>query len=325
MAGSFTLLLVCSAFALFIWFAFVRKTPRSPPQLQIDDPAQPYSAFTTQFDAEALGSEIAEALEAMPPNRRIYSRTMKDRSWSSRITTASEAYAAARALTLEPWLVTATGDTVVVLLVDLSGSMGETIVPLAGELRRCCETISEAGIPIALLGFTTVGWRGGQSRQKWFSAGSPSRPGRLCDLLHVTFKQFDEELKDDDWQTMLHPGLLCENVDGEALEWAANMLKTRAEPNKVLVVLSDGAPVDDSTLVENGAEFLVRHIRSVIAKLEQDRSLSLGAIGIGFAVDEYYAKSIQMAKSGTLSEKLSTLLAALTNRQDQSPEKTIRN
>ena len=274
--------------------------------------------FTAEFDVEASGSEIAEALESIPPNKRVYSRSVVDKSWSSRVDMAKKAYAATQVSALQSWLLRNGDDAAVAFLVDLSGSMGTQIVPLAGQLRRCCEAISEAGIPVAMLGFTTVGWKGGQSRQKWFSVRSPSRPGRLCDLLHITFKEFDEQTKDDDWQAMLHPGLLCENVDGEALEWAANMLKTRPEANKFLVVLSDGAPVDDSTLAENGAGFLVRHIRSVISTLERDRSLRLGAIGIGFAVDQYYAKSIQMAGTDKISDKLAALLAALTDKQTMS-------
>ena len=269
--------------------------------------------FTSEFDVEALGSEIADALELIPSKRRIFSRSVDDKSWSSRIETAMQAYASAQVSALQPWLTANAEDTAVVLLVDLSGSMGTRIVPIASELRRICEAFSEAGISMAMLGFTTVGWRGGQSRQKWFSAGSPSRPGRLCDLLHVTFKQFDQQIRDDDWQSMLHPGLLCENVDGEALLWAAAMLEVRSEAKKVLVVLSDGAPVDDSTLIENGARFLERHIRSVIAELESNRALRLGAIGIGFAVDGYYANSSQLTEPDALSEKLATLLATLTD------------
>ncbi|MGB7654132.1 MAG: hypothetical protein WBL74_01505 [Novosphingobium sp.] len=305
--------MACGAFGCWIWFAFFRKSVRNSRWVEADDPSQSYAAFTKEFDVEASGSEIAEALESISPKRRTYSRSLTDTSWSSRIDAAEKAYAAAEVSALQPWLRANEEDAAITLLVDLSGSMGTKIVPLAGELRRICDAFSQAGIPAAMIGFTTVGWRGGQSRQKWSSAGSPSRPGRLCDLLHVTFKQFDQQFRDDDWQSMLHPGLLCENVDGEALQWAASLLKCRAETKKILVVLSDGAPVDDSTLIENGARFLERHIRSVIAELESDRALRLGAIGIGFAVDGYYANSSQLTEPDALSEKLATLLAILSD------------
>jgi cobaltochelatase CobT len=171
------------------------------------------------------------------------------------------------------------------------------------------------GVPLAVAGFTTVGWRGGPARRQWQAAGQPKRPGRLCALLHIQYRNFDGPLSEEDIRAMAHPGVLRENVDGEAIEWAVGELMSRPERNKVLVVLSDGAPVDDSTIMENGSNFLVRHILRVIADTEKASLVRLGAVGIEYRVDGYYSSSKDATDLSTLPIALASQIASLCEQK----------
>jgi len=151
--------------------------------------------------------------------------------------------------------------------------------------------LGEAGAKVEILGFSTAGWHGGFSYQAWQQAGRPKRPGRLCALRHVIYKSADEALTEIGRRTLVHPDLLRENVDGEAMLWAAGRLETRPEPIRLLIMVSDGAPVDDATLLHNGPDYLRRHLSACIDALQRGDDLLLGAVGVRYRVEEFYALS----------------------------------
>ena len=186
-------------------------------------------------------------------------------------------------------------DTVVSLLVDNSGSMrGVPITTAALSTDILAQTLERCGVKVEILGFTTKVWKGGESRKKWNELGKPANPGRLNDLRHIIYKSASVP-----WRrarrrlgVMLHPDLLRENIDGEALLWAHARLVARAETRKILMVISDGAPIDDSTISTNDRSFLDNHLRTVIAALEAYSPIELVAIGIGHDVTRYYRRSL---------------------------------
>lgn len=186
--------------------------------------------------------------------------------------------------------------TAVTLLIDNSGSMrGKAIMMAAAVADLVCAALEDAGASVEVLGYTTVGWRGGAVRARWIDHGEPPFPGRLCAVRHIIYKAADGgEAGRHSFGVMTDETLLNENIDGEALAWAHGRLKVRPEKKRILIVLSDGAPVDDSTLMANDAWFLVRHLQSVIAEVEADATVQLAAVGIGteFDVSEYYAYSV---------------------------------
>ncbi len=187
------------------------------------------------------------------------------------------------------------GSTVVSLLFDQSGSMrGQKILFVAAAADLCQEFLTSLGIRTEVLGFTTVRWRGGKSRTRWISRLRPRNPGRLNDLLHVIYRSADDDRVSTGGQNlrqMLRPDLTKENIDGEAIEWAVERLRTRPEPRKVLIVISDGAPVDDSTLHENGLHYMQDHLIQVIDGVQASPDIELGAVGLGFDVSRLYARS----------------------------------
>ncbi|WP_158595970.1 cobaltochelatase CobT-related protein [Oleomonas cavernae] len=141
-----------------------------------------------------------------------------------------------------------------------------------------------------MLGFTTLSWRGGKSRARWLWTRRPSQPGRLCDLLHIIHRSSDTQLHfGSSFRLMLRPNLLKENVDGEAIEWAVDRLRACPKTRKILVVISDGAPVDDSTLASNDLEILDRHLRQTVSTVEASTDIKIAALGISFDVSRYYA------------------------------------
>ena len=169
------------------------------------------------------------------------------------------------------------------------------------------------GVSVEILGFTTRAWKGGQAREKWLKDGKPVAPGRLNDLRHIIYKGADAP-----WRRaranlglMMKEGLLKENIDGEALEWAHRRLSHRPEARKILMVISDGAPVDDSTLSVNAASFLEKHLRDVIAMVERKKQVELIAIGIGHDVTRYYQRAVTITDveqlAGAMTEQLASL------------------
>ncbi|QPQ54456.1 cobaltochelatase subunit CobT [Allosphingosinicella flava] len=208
-------------------------------------------------------------------------------------------------------------DTVVSLLIDNSGSMrGRPISIAAISADILARTLERCGVKVEILGFTTRAWKGGQSREKWLSEGRPPLPGRLNDLRHILYKKADEPWRRarKNLGLMMREGLLKENIDGEALLWAHNRLLARTEERRILMVISDGAPVDDSTLSVNSGTYLERHLRQVIAWIENRSPVELAAIGIGHDVTRYYQRAVTIMDAeqlgGTMIEQLASLFDA---------------
>jgi cobaltochelatase CobT len=207
-------------------------------------------------------------------------------------------------------------DTVVTLLIDNSGSMrGRPITVAAMSADILARTLERCAVKVEILGFTTRAWKGGQSRERWIAAGKPPNPGRLNDLRHIVYKSADSP-----WRRarrslglMLREGILKENIDGEALAWAHNRLRERTEQRRILMVISDGAPVDDSTLSVNPGNYLEKHLREVIRDIERLGEVELTAIGIGHDVTRYYRRAVTIVDAeqlgGVMLAKLAELFA----------------
>ena len=198
-------------------------------------------------------------------------------------------------------------DTVVSLLIDNSGSMrGRPITVAALCSDILAKTLERCLIKTEILGFTTKAWKGGSSREKWIKEGKPSNPGRLNDLRHIVYKSADSPSRrsKQNLGLLLREGILKENIDGEALVWANNRLKNRQEKRKILIVISDGAPVDDSPLSVNPGNYLERNLRDVINQIEGKKEIELVAIGIGHDVSRYYSKAITIMDVDQLGEVL---------------------
>lgn len=205
-------------------------------------------------------------------------------------------------------------DTVVTLLIDNSGSMrGRPITVAATCADILARTLERCGVKVELLGFTTRAWKGGLSRESWLQSGKPANPGRLNDLRHIIYKAADAPWRRarKNLGLMMREGLLKENIDGEALDWAHKRLLARPEQRKILMVISDGAPVDDSTLSVNAGSYLERHLRHVIAEIETRSPVELIAIGIGHDVTRYYRRAVTIVDAeelgGVMTEKLAEL------------------
>src|SRR6476661_1389978 len=205
-------------------------------------------------------------------------------------------------------------DTVVSLLIDNSGSMRGRPIAIAAICADILgRTLERCGVSTEILGFTTRGWKGGQSREAWLSAGRPAHPGRLNDLRHIVYKRADEPYRRarKNLGLMMREGLLKENIDGEALLWAHNRLMARSEERRILMVISDGAPVDDSTASANGGSYLARHLRQVIEWIEKRSTVELIAIGIGHDVTRYYNRAVTIMDADQLAGAMVDQLALL--------------
>ncbi|PSC04999.1 cobaltochelatase subunit CobT [Alsobacter soli] len=205
-------------------------------------------------------------------------------------------------------------DTVVTLLIDNSGSMrGRPITVAATCADILARTLERCGVKTEILGFTTRAWKGGQSREQWLQAGKPANPGRLNDLRHIIYKGADAPWRRarKNLGLMMREGLLKENIDGEALDWAHKRLLARPEQRKILMMISDGAPVDDSTLSVNPGNYLERHLRWIIEEIETRSPVELIAIGIGHDVTRYYRRAVTIVDAeelgGAMTEKLAEL------------------
>jgi cobaltochelatase CobT len=209
-------------------------------------------------------------------------------------------------------------DTVVTLVIDNSGSMrGRPITVAASCADILARTLERCGVKVEILGFTTKAWKGGQSREKWLAGGKSPAPGRLNDLRHIIYKSADAP-----WRRarrnlglMMREGLLKENIDGEALMWAHNRLISRREQRKILMMISDGAPVDDSTLSVNPGNYLERHLRAVIEQIETRSPVELLAIGIGHDVTRYYRRAVTIVDADELAGAMTEQLASLFEEQ----------
>jgi cobaltochelatase CobT len=205
-------------------------------------------------------------------------------------------------------------DTVASLLIDHSGSIrGPRAIIAVAVAEIVADFWSHLGIAYEILGFTTRSWRGGNSRSSWRRAGRPANPGRLCDLLHIIYRSADQTSAGAPWliRNLMRREILKENVDGEAILWAADRLRGRPEKRKLLVVVSDGAPVDDSTLAANDPLILDRHLREVIASIERASDIRVGAIGLDFDVSDYYSEHVVIGSKHDSVHRLVPFVAGL--------------
>ena len=212
-------------------------------------------------------------------------------------------------------------DTVVTLLIDNSGSMrGRPIMVAATCADILTRTLERCGVKAEVLGFTTKAWKGGQSRELWTNSGKPMRPGRLNDLRHIIYKSADAPWRRSkrNLGLMMKEGILKENIDGEALEWAYERIQKRQEQRKIMMVISDGAPVDDSSLSVNSGNYLELHLKKVINKIETNKDIELIAIGIGHDVTRYYKRAVTIIDveelGGVMTEKLAELFDENENK-----------
>ncbi|MET3559424.1 cobaltochelatase CobT [Bartonella japonica] len=219
-------------------------------------------------------------------------------------------------------------DTVVSLLIDNSGSMrGRPITVAASCADILAQTLERCGVKVEILGFTTKTWKGGKSREQWLKQNQPHHPGRLNDLCHIIYKSADTP-----WRRarrnlglMMQEGLLKENIDGEALIWAHQRLLSRREQRRILMVISDGAPVDDSTLSVNSSNYLEKHLRAVIQEIQMHSPIELIAIGIGHDVTRYYQRAVTIMNAEELANAITKQLEALFSSKKSYPHKRLKN
>jgi len=290
-----------------LWSKFARLAAPSPP-------ADRYGVFTTRFDLEVRGEGLSEVI-----GRQESSAFGDYVSHLERAIAQWRATAAAAATEFVDRVKAGSGgpepgNTIACLLIDHSGSMRNQPSIIATTLATIvAECWSRLGISYEILGFTTRSWHGGRPRRHWIMAGQPANPGRLCELLHIVYRSADDTCAGapESIRNMMREELLKENVDGEAVMWAAERLRRRPEKRKVLVVVSDGAPVDDATLAANNGDILHRHLKEVIAAIRQASDIRLGAIGLGHDVSLYYSEGIVISSTDELAGRVLPFLAGL--------------
>ncbi|MCR9113925.1 MAG: cobaltochelatase subunit CobT [Rhodobacteraceae bacterium] len=319
------------------------EAPLEPPAPQPISEADPdYAVYKTDFDEEITAEDLAEPVELerlrayldqqLEPLKGAVSRlanklqrrlqAQQSRSWEfDREEGILDAGRLARVvanpttpLSFKVEKDTEFRDTVVTLLLDNSGSMRGRPISIAAICADVlARTLERCSVKVEILGFTTRAWKGGQSRESWLNEGRPQLPGRLNDLRHIIYKSADAPMRRTrtNLGLMMKEGLLKENIDGEALEWAHRRLTARREARKILMVISDGAPVDDSTLSVNPANYLEKHLRDVIAMVERRKQVELLAIGIGHDVTRYYERAVTITDADQLAGAMTEQLAAL--------------
>jgi len=315
---------------------------RRPPMHGADKRAPDYKAFTHKFDEIVQAEELcdAEELERLRAYldkqlsslssvvgrlaNRLQRRLMaqQNRAWEFDLEEGVLDSARLPRVVIDPQQPlsfkhekdTNFRDTVVTLLLDNSGSMrGRPITVAATCADILARTLERCGVKVEILGFTTRAWKGGQSREAWLQAGKPGNPGRLNDLRHIIYKSADAPWRRarKNLGLMMREGLLKENIDGEALDWAHRRLVHRPEQRRILMMISDGAPVDDSTLSVNPGNYLERHLRHIIDEIENRSPVELIAIGIGHDVTRYYKRAVTIVDAeelgGAMTEKLAEL------------------
>ena len=317
--------------------------PLDPPAPQPVSDADPnYVIFTAEYDEEIRAEELAEPAELerlrayldqqLEPLKGAVSRlanklqrrlqAQQNRSWLFDLEEGIlDAGRLARVvanpttpLSFKMEKDTEFRDTVVTLLIDNSGSMRGRPISIAAICADVlARTLERCNVKVEILGFTTRAWKGGQSREKWLQDGRAQQPGRLNDLRHIIYKSADAPWRRvrPNLGLMMKEGLLKENIDGEALEWAYRRMVARPEQRKILMVISDGAPVDDSTLSVNPANYLEKHLRDVIAMVEKRKAVELLAIGIGHDVTRYYERAVTITDVEQLAGAMTEQLAAL--------------
>lgn len=319
------------------------EAPLEPPAPQPVSEADPeYQVYSSEHDEEITAEELAEPVELerlrayldqqLEPLKGAVSRlanklqrrlqAQQNRSWEfDREEGILDAGRLARVvanpttpLSFKVEKDTEFRDTVVTLLLDNSGSMRGRPISIAAICADVlARTLERCNVKVEILGFTTRAWKGGQAREAWLNEGRPQQPGRLNDLRHIIYKGADAPWRRarPNLGLMMKEGLLKENIDGEALEWAHRRMISRPEARKILMVISDGAPVDDSTLSVNPANYLEKHLRDVIAMVEKRRAVELLAIGIGHDVTRYYDRAVTITDVEQLAGAMTEQLAAL--------------
>ncbi len=319
------------------------EAPLEPPAPQPVSEADPeYQVFDDAHDEEIKAEELAEPIELerlrayldqqLEPLKGAVSRlanklqrrlqAQQNRSWEfDREEGILDAGRLARVvanpttpLSFKVEKDTEFRDTVVTLLLDNSGSMRGRPISIAAICADVlARTLERCSVKVEILGFTTRAWKGGQAREAWLNQGRPQQPGRLNDLRHIIYKSADAPWRRvrDNLGLMMKEGLLKENIDGEALEWAHRRMQARPEARKILMVISDGAPVDDSTLSVNPANYLEKHLRDVIAMVERKKQVELIAIGIGHDVTRYYQRAVTITDAEQLAGAITEQLASL--------------
>ena len=319
------------------------EAPLEPPAPQPVSDADPqYMVYRTEFDEEISAEDLADPQELerlrayldqqLEPLKGAVSRlanklqrrlqAQQNRSWEFDLEEGTlDAGRLARVianpttpLSFKVEKDTEFRDTCVTLLLDNSGSMRGRPISIAAICADVlARTLERCSVKVEILGFTTRAWKGGQSREEWLAEGRPQGPGRLNDLRHIIYKSADAPWRRarPNLGLMMKEGLLKENIDGEALEWAHRRMAVRHESRKILMVISDGAPVDDSTLSVNPANYLEKHLRDVIAMVEKRRQVELLAIGIGHDVTRYYDRAVTITDVEQLAGAMTEQLAAL--------------
>jgi len=319
------------------------EAPLEPPAPQPVSDADPqYMVYRTEFDEEIRAEDLADPQELerlrayldqqLEPLKGAVSRlanklqrrlqAQQNRSWEFDLEEGTlDAGRLARVianpttpLSFKVEKDTEFRDTCVTLLLDNSGSMRGRPISIAAICADVlARTLERCSVKVEILGFTTRAWKGGQSREEWLAEGRPQGPGRLNDLRHIIYKSADAPWRRarPNLGLMMKEGLLKENIDGEALEWAHRRMAVRHESRKILMVISDGAPVDDSTLSVNPANYLEKHLRDVIAMVEKRRQVELLAIGIGHDVTRYYDRAVTITDVEQLAGAMTEQLAAL--------------
>lgn len=263
-----------------------------------------YRPYTTQFDRVVNAAELPAVplfkKPALSVSLKRYSKLID--GLQTEVVGFLEALPPDRIQTLKSLAV----NTAVTVLVDHSNSLKShgNMKTAVCALYTILFLLEKLGIRHEILGFTTLSWHGGESRKLWIKSNRPEKPGRLCDLLHIIYKSHDSDEKanfDLILRSLLRPDLLKENVDGEALEWAASRLTNREEQNKILIHVSDGAPVDDSTILANSEEYLREHLRSVIKAVEENDKIELCGIGLHCRVNEYFPHSLEVDSASEAS------------------------
>ena len=331
------------------------EPPLDPPVAPVSDADPNYAVFTTQFDEEVLAEDLAEPAELerlrayldqqLEPLKGAVSRlanklqrrlqAQQNRSWSFDMEEGMlDAGRLARVisnpttpLSFKVEKDTEFRDTVVTILLDNSGSMRGRPISIAAICADVlARTLERCQVKCEILGFTTRAWKGGQSREDWLQNGRPETPGRLNDLRHIIYKSADAPWRRSrpNLGLMMKEGLLKENIDGEALEWAHKRLMIRPEARRILMVISDGAPVDDSTLSVNSAAYLEKHLRDVIAMIEKRRTVELTAIGIGHDVTRYYERAVTITDAEQLAGAITEQLAALFDNDPRTAKRRGR-
>ena len=334
--------------------------PQRPRQFGANEPRGPdYRAFTNKFDETIAAEDLCEpeelerlrgyldkqlsSLQGIVARlaNRLQRRLMaqQNRSWEFDLEEGQLDPARLSRVIIDPFHPLSFKaekdmqfrDTVVTLLLDNSGSMrGRPITVAATCADILARTLERCGVKVEILGFTTRAWKGGQSREHWLTAGKPANPGRLNDLRHIIYKSADAPWRRSrkNLGLMMREGLLKENIDGEALDWAHKRLLGRSEQRKILMMISDGAPVDDSTLSVNPGNYLERHLRWVIEEIETRSPVELIAIGIGHDVTRYYRRAVTIVDAeelgGAMTEKLAELFAEHAAAAAPQPVRHLR-